>query len=92
MNQHDVRNLVNEPVNKLDSITYLAHITESLSKHKKIKITVMDESKLKKMGMNLILAVNKGSIKPAMLVVIEYMGDSSSSSNNICLPTYTIVL
>jgi leucyl aminopeptidase len=85
MNQHDVRNLVNEPVNKLDSITYLAHITESLSKHKKIKITVMDESKLKKMGMNLILAVNKGSIKPAMLVVIEYMGGSSSSSDNICL-------
>lgn len=85
MNQYDVRNLVNEPVNKLDSITYLAHITESLSKHKKIKITVMDESKLKKMGMNLILAVNKGSLKPAMLVVIEYMGGSSSSSDNICL-------
>lgn len=88
-NQHDVRNLVNEPVNKLDSITYLAHITESLSKYKKIKITVMDEAKLKKMGMNLILAVNKGSIKPAMLVVIEYNGDSSSSisstKDNICL-------
>jgi hypothetical protein len=46
MNQHDVRNLVNEPVNKLDSVTYLAHITESLLKHKKIKITVMDEAKL----------------------------------------------
>lgn len=89
MNQYDVRNLVNEPVNKLDSVTYLTHITESLSKYKKIKITVMDEAKLKKMGMNLILAVNKGSIKPAMLVVIEYNGDSSSSissnKDNICL-------
>jgi leucyl aminopeptidase len=85
MNQYDVRNLVNEPVNKLDSIKYLAHITESLSKHKKIKITVMDEVKLKKMGMNLILAVNKGSINPAMMIVIEYMGDSSITKDNICL-------
>ncbi len=86
-NQYDVRNLVNEPVNKLDSLTYMNHITESLSKYKKIKITIMDENKLKKIGMNLILAVNKGSIKPAMMIVIEYMGDSSSSiaSDNICL-------
>jgi leucyl aminopeptidase len=84
-NQHDVRNLVNEPVNKLDSLTYLEHMKESLSKYNKIKITVIDEEKLKKMGMNLILAVNKGSIKPAMLVVLEYNGNSSSSNNNICL-------
>ena len=84
-NQFDIRNLVNEPVNKLDSVTYLNHINESLSKYKKIKITVMDENKLKKMGMNLILAVNKGSIKPAMMIVIEYMGDPSSTKDNICL-------
>ena len=102
--QCEIRDLVNEPVNILNSITYLNHIQSSLKslsslstsssstslKNKNIKITVLDEKELKKQGLNLILAVNKGSKNPPMLCIIEYNGlglDKSieKSNENICL-------
>ena len=104
--QCEIRDLVNEPVNILNSITYLNHIQNSLSsssssslsssssstttKSKNIKITVLDEKELKKQGLNLILAVNKGSKNPPVMCIIEYNGlgtDKSieKSNQNICL-------
>ena len=101
--QCEIRDLVNEPVNILNSITYLNHIQNSLksfssssltssTKSKNIKITVLDEKELKKQGLNLILAVNKGSKNPPMMCIIEYNGlglgtDKSieKSNQNICL-------
>ena len=100
--QCEIRDLVNEPVNILNSITYLNHIKNSLTStsfssstssknvYKNIKITVLDEKELKKQGLNLILAVNKGSKNPPMLCIIEYNGlgiDKSieKSNENICL-------
>ena len=85
INQCEVRDLVNEPVNQLNSITYLKHIQKSLSKYKNIKIKVYNQEKLKKMGMNLILAVNKGSVNPPMLVVLEYKNSDNKDDKNICL-------
>jgi len=93
-NQNEIRDLINEPVNILNSTEYVKYIKKSLSKYKNIKVKILDEKDLKKMGMNLILAVNKGCNNPAYLVVIEYkysnsssMNNSNSSSmnNNICL-------
>jgi leucyl aminopeptidase len=81
--QYDIRDLVNEPVNILDSMEYLKRIRRSLSKYKNIKIKVLNEDKLKKLGLNLILSVNKGSDKPALLVVIEYI--NNKKDDNICL-------
>lgn len=101
--QCEIRDLVNEPVNILNSITFLNHIQNSLSsspsslsssstttKSKNIKITVLDEKELKKQGLNLILAVNKGSKNPPMMCIIEYNGLGSDksiekSNENICL-------
>jgi leucyl aminopeptidase len=74
--QYEIRDLVNEPVNILDSTTYLTAIQKSLEKFiksNKIKITILDEKQLEKEGLNLILAVNKGSTKPAMMIIIEYL-------------------
>jgi leucyl aminopeptidase len=74
--QYEIRDLVNEPVNILDSTTYLAAIQKSLDKfvkNGKIKISVLDEKQLAKEGLNLILAVNNGSTKPAMMIIIEYL-------------------
>ena len=85
--QYEIRDLVNEPVNILDSQTYLGVIQKSLDKFiksNKIKITVLDEKQLAKEGLNLILAVNKGSNKPAMMVIIEYL-NASSKSDTTCL-------
>jgi leucyl aminopeptidase len=84
-NQNEIRNLINEPVNILNSTTYVKYIKKSLSKYKNIKVKILDERKLKKLGMNLILAVNKASKNPPYLVIIEYNYNNNNNNNNICL-------
>jgi leucyl aminopeptidase len=81
--QNEIRNYVNEPVNILNSLEYLKRIRKSLSKYKNIKIKVLNETKLKKLGLNLILSVNKGSHNPVFLVIIEYI--NNKHKDNICL-------
>ncbi len=86
--QNEIRNLINEPVNVLNSTTYVRYIKTTLSKYKNIKVKVLDEKKLKKLGMNLILAVNKGSNNPCYLVILEYnysKNYNKDSNDNICL-------
>ncbi len=85
INQCEVRDLINEPVNLLNSITYLNHIRKSLAPYKNIKINVLNKEQLKKMGMNLILAVNKGSVNPPMLITLEYINSNNKDDKNICL-------
>jgi leucyl aminopeptidase len=83
-NQNEIRDLINEPVNELNSVEYVKYIKKSLKKYKNIKVKILDEKHLKKLGMNLILAVNKASVNPAYLVIIEY-NKSMDKSKNICL-------
>ena len=85
INQCEVRDLINEPFNRLTTITFVQHIKKHLSKFKNIKIKVYNQTQLRKMGMNLILAVNQGSTNPAMLVVIEYKNSNNKKEDNICL-------
>ncbi len=84
-NQNEIRDLINEPVNKLNSIEYIKYIKKTLSKYKNIRVKVFNETHLKKLGMNLILAVNKASINPPYLVILEYINDKSKNADNICL-------
>ena len=67
------RDLVSEPPNILFPKEYV----NRLLKLKKlgIKITVYNESKLKKMGMNSLLGVGRGSAKESFLVTMEWNGD-----------------
>jgi len=85
--QNEIRDYVNEPVNILHSMEYLKRIKKSLAKYKNIKIKVLNEAKMKKLGLNLILAVNKGSNNPALLVIIEYKNSITKglTHDNICL-------
>jgi leucyl aminopeptidase len=46
--------------------------SKEIAKEKKLKVTVFDESKLKKMGMNGILTVSQGSDKKPKMVIIDY--------------------
>lgn len=70
--QNEVRTLTNTPANILNSSYYKKYITSHLNKDPNLKIFVLNEKQLKKMGFNLILAVNKGSSNPALLIKIEY--------------------
>ena len=66
------RDLVSEPGNVLHPDEYAKRL-KSLSKFG-LKITVYDEKKLKKLGMNTLLGVGQGSIRGSYLVTMEWKG------------------
>ena len=67
------KDLGNTPPN-ICTPTYLSNEAKKLKKvNKLIKITVLDEAKMKSLGMGSLLSVSQGSKQPAKLVSIEYM-------------------
>ena len=70
------RNLANEPSNVLNTSSFVNE-AKKLSKFG-VKIEVLDEKALKKMGANLILAVGAGSKNPPYMVVMKYTGNKKS--------------
>ncbi len=71
------RDLVSEPGNVLHPDEYARRIVK-LRKFG-LKVTVYDQNKLKKMGMNALLGVGQGSIRGSYLVTIEWKGTKSKS-------------
>lgn len=72
--QNEIRSLTNTPSNLLTSSSFKKYIVSHLQteKNKHLKISVLNEKDLKKLGMNLILAVNQGSQHPAYCIKMEY--------------------
>ncbi len=71
------KDLVSEPGNILHPDEYAQRL-KKLSKFG-LKITVYDEKKLKKMGMNALLGVGQGSIRGSYLVTMEWKGTKSKN-------------
>ncbi len=71
------RDLVSEPGNILHPDEYAKRIN-SLKKIG-LKITIYDKKKLKKLGMNALLGVGKGSIRGSYLVTMEWNGSKSKN-------------
>ena len=71
------RDLVSEPGNILHPDEYAKRIS-SLKKNG-LKITVYDDKKLKKLGMNALLGVGQGSIRGSYLVTMEWNGAKNNS-------------
>ncbi|MGH8353015.1 MAG: leucyl aminopeptidase [Pseudomonas sp.] len=68
------RDLGNLPPN-LCHPSFLAEEAKTLAKaHKNLKVEVLDEKKLKELGMGAFLAVAQGSEQPPRLVVLNYQG------------------
>ncbi len=65
------RDMVNEPPNVMTAQKFLDEIKNDM--HKKIKLEVMDEQKLIKEKLNLILGVNNGSKNKPYLLILKYM-------------------
>ena len=72
------RDLVSEPPN----ILYPKEYVNRLLKLKRlgIKVSVYNETKLKKMGMNSLLGVGRGSSKESYLVTLEWYGNKRNKS------------
>ena len=71
------RDLVSEPGNILHPDEYAKRLN-SLRKYG-LKVTVYDEKKLKKLGMNTLLGVGQGSIRGSYLVTMEWNGLNKKS-------------
>ena len=68
------RNLANRPSN-VCTPSHLADAARDIArKYKSIKVTVLDEEEMEKLGMNTLLSVSKGSAEPAKLITLEYKG------------------
>jgi len=71
------RDLVSEPANVLYPESYASEI-KALTKLG-VKVEVLDEAKLKKLGMGSLLGVGQGSIRDSFLVVMQWNGAPASS-------------
>ncbi|CAG9932229.1 leucyl aminopeptidase [Candidatus Nitrotoga arctica] len=55
--------------------SYLAQQAVALAKaHKSLKVTVLEEKDMQKLGMGSLLSVTRGSDEPAKLITLEYRG------------------
>ncbi len=71
------RDLVSEPGNVLHPDEYARRITKL--RKLGLKVTVYNQKKLKKMGMNALLGVGQGSVRGSYLVTIEWNGAKNKS-------------
>ncbi|HUF03065.1 MAG TPA: leucyl aminopeptidase [Aridibacter sp.] len=65
------RDLANEPPNVLTP-TEMVNRTKKMAKEVGLKCEVLNETQMKKLGMNSILSVSQGSEQPAYLVALRY--------------------
>ena len=54
--------------------TYLADQAKALAKTHKLKVTILEENDMEKLGMHSLLSVSHGSRQPAKLITLEYQG------------------
>ena len=54
--------------------TYLAEQARDIAKAHKLKVTVLEQKDMEKLGMGALLAVARGSRQPAKLIALEYWG------------------
>jgi leucyl aminopeptidase len=59
--------------------TYLAEQAQELGKRAGIKVEVIDQKELEKLGMGCFLAVARGSKQPPKFIVLEYQGGERNS-------------
>lgn len=72
----DATNLAKDLVNESPSIAnshYIEKTAKGIAGQKKnVKLKILNEKEMKKLGMNALLAVNKGSDNPPKMLVMEY--------------------
>ena len=81
--QNFARNLGITPPNELNSEQLAEIIKKDFKKYKNLKVKVLDKLKIEKLGMDLLLSVNKGSVYEPRVVIIEYKGNPSSSEKTV---------
>ncbi len=76
------RDVVSEPPNVLYPVSYADIIKEEM-KGLGVKVTVLDEKEMKKLGMGSLLGVGQGSTNPPRMVIMEYNGSSDKRAKPV---------
>ena len=71
------RDLVNDTTDEVNPVSF-ADTAKKIAESCGLKCTIMDKKEIEKKKMGLLLAVNRGSVVPPRVVVLEYKGDSDS--------------
>jgi len=72
------RDLANEPPNILTP-TEMAARASKMAKQCGLKCEILEEAQMKKLGMNSLLSVSRGSAQPAKLIVLKYIPTKSKA-------------
>jgi leucyl aminopeptidase len=81
--QNELRSLINTPANILTSKVYAKYIKDHVNKS--VKVVILNEKQLKKLGCNLILGVNQGSKNEAKMVLLEYGKKNKKNNNTVAI-------
>ncbi len=74
------RQLGNLPAN-ICTPTYLSKQARALGrKHSKLSVSILDEKKMRELGMGSLLSVGHGSDEPSQLIVMEYKGGKAKEA------------
>lgn len=71
------RDLVNEPANILGPVEFAAEAKKLESVG--VKVTILTDKDMKKLGMGALLGVAQGSVRPARLAIMEWMGGKAKA-------------
>ena len=78
------RDMVNEPANHMTP-SRMAEAAEKVAKEQGLKIQVLENAEIKKMGMGAFMGVAQGTDEPAKLIILRYDGDPGNPENNLGL-------
>ncbi|HPS87839.1 MAG TPA: leucyl aminopeptidase [Spirochaetota bacterium] len=76
-NTMQCRDLVNDTTDAVNPVSF-AELAKGIADAAGLKCTVFEKKDIEKKKMGLLLAVNRGSIVPPRVVVLEYKGDPGS--------------
>ncbi|MHB1544300.1 MAG: leucyl aminopeptidase [Gammaproteobacteria bacterium] len=79
------RNLANLPPNIATPRFLAAEARKLAQSDPRFKLKILTEREMKRIGLNALLAVAQGSHEPPRLIVLEYLGQRSSSGKPIAL-------
>lgn len=63
---------------------FVSYAKKLATNNKNVDLKILDIPDLKKLNMNLILAVNNGSKEKAKVIILNYKGNKSSKNTDIC--------
>lgn len=78
------RDLVNDNADTVNP-QYLGQVAQNLAKKHKLKVTIFDKKRIEKEKMGLLLAVNRGSDREPVLIILEYKGNARSKDHTIVI-------